>query len=138
MAQTFSWDFNELFAKQFKNLSKKDQDSILDFTDIFEKHGLSDFTKYTGKISPSWSGLDTEDEEQKAKFDYAKHHKLWHYHVGLPVYVQVHGKYQTSDWVLHFQWENGSDELYIADMCYHYTEDGKFYLPTENYLKKAG
>ena len=138
MAQTFSWSFNDLFANQFKNLSDKDQDCVLDFVETFEVHGLSDFTKYVGKITPSWKGLDTSVKEQKDVFEYAKANNLWHYHVGIPVYVQVHGKYKTSEWVLHFQWVNGSNEIYIADMYDHYTVDGKFYIPAEQYLKKAG
>lgn len=138
MAQSFTWSFSNVFAKEFKNFSLGDQDCVLDFTDIFEVHGLSDFSKYVGKITPSWKGLDIENQEQKATFDYAKSNGLWHYHVGIPVYVKNHGKYMTSEWVLHFQWEKGSNHIDIVDMCYHYTSTGKFYLPKPEYLAKAG
>ncbi|MFS7192754.1 MULTISPECIES: hypothetical protein [Serratia] len=138
MVPTYTWSISSVFAKQFDNLSTGDQDCILDFTDIFEAHGLSDFKKYVGKISPSWKGLNVEDAEQKLTFDYAKSNDLWHYHVGLPVYVKKHDKYLTSDWVVHFQWKQGSNHIDIVDMCYHYTADGKFYIPKPEYLAKAG
>ncbi len=57
----YTWDFKKIFASQFSNMPKEDQDKILDFTDIYENYGLCDFSKYTGKIVPSWSFLDTSD-----------------------------------------------------------------------------
>lgn len=138
MVPTYTWSFSNLFAKQFKNLNKDDQDCILNFIELFETSGLSDFTKYVGKISPSWRGLDEQDAEQKLTFDYAQKNSLWHYHIGLPIYVKKHNKYQTSDWVLHFQWPERGNHINIVDMCYHYTADGKFYVPKPEYLAKAG
>lgn len=133
MAQQFKFTFSKIFAKQFAGFSESDQDKVLDFTEQFEKYGLQDFTQYQGKITPSWKGLDDNDP----KYSYAKSNNLWHYHVGLPVYVQKHPKYKTSDWVLHFQWSYGADDIHIVDMCYHYTADGVFYLPSPDYLEKA-
>lgn len=134
MTQIYTVSFGKLFAKEFNNFNEKDQDKVLDFTEQFERYGLGDFTKYPGKIAPSWSNLDEEDPN----FVYAMSNTLWHYHVGLPEYVQRHPKYRTSDWVLHFQWKQGDNTIHLVDMCYHYTQDGKFYLPGPPYLDKAG
>lgn len=133
MTQPFTVSFNKLFAKAFAGFDDKAQDCVLDFVEQFERCGLADFSMFEGKISPSWSNLATDDP----KFIYAKENDLWHYHVGLPEYTQRHDKYKTSDWVLHFQWKVGGKEIHIADMCYHYTREGEFYVPNENYLEKA-
>lgn len=82
---------------------------------------------YTGKIAPSWSGLC---EGEAAAYVYAYNHNLWHYHIGLPAYIQHHPKYKTSDWVLHFQWFKLENRVVLVDVYYHYTSDGKFYLPS--------
>lgn len=120
----YTTSFRTQFAVEFKNFPRDQQDKILDFTDIFETHGLSDFTKYVGKISPSWSGSATPAAQA-----FAKANDLWHYHIGLPGYTQVHSKFKTSDWVLHFQWINRGDHIDLVDLYSHYRADGTFYLP---------
>ncbi|EMD9275296.1 hypothetical protein VWV82_003939 [Cronobacter malonaticus] len=134
MTQQYTVSFGKLFAKEFEHFNEKDQDKVLDFTELFERYGLADFSKYPGKISPTWSNLESDDPD----FIYAMTNRLWHYHVGLPEYVQRHPKYMTSDWVLHFQWTQGDYNIHLVDMCYHYTQDGKFYIPKPHYLEKAG
>ncbi|EMX1259838.1 MULTISPECIES: hypothetical protein [Klebsiella pneumoniae complex] len=133
MTQHFTTSFGKLFAKEFGNFTESDQDKVLDFTEQFERCGLRDFSCYQGKISASWSNLDETD----ANYIYAKDNDLWHYHVGLPEYVQRHPKYYTSDWVVHFQWVERGNHIHLVDMCYHYTYDGQFYLPKPEYLEKA-
>jgi hypothetical protein len=118
------------FSQEFENFPLDQQDSILDFTDIFEELGLSDFSKYDGKITPSWKNLEPDDP----KYIYTRENHLWHYHVGIPEYKNVYDKYKTSDMVLHFQWFFKGDEINLVDMYYHYTNDGEFYLPPEAYL----
>ncbi|UKY38199.1 hypothetical protein [Pantoea dispersa] len=134
MSQKYTVSFGKLFAKEFANFTESDQDKVLDFTDRFEQCGLGDFTQYVGKISPSWANLDSDHPN----FTYAMSNSLWHYHIGLPKYTQRHAKYFTSDWVVHFQWRQGDTHIHLVDMCYHYTADGKFYLPGPQYLEKAG
>jgi len=123
MKYTFS--FKKQFAAEFPRYPKDQQDKILDFTDIYEQHGLTNFTKYPGKITPSWTGIYPPDPV----YDYAWKNDLWHYHIGIPEYKSVHGQYKTSDWVLHFQWVNGRRHIDLVDVCYHYKSDGTFYLP---------
>ncbi|POP53100.1 hypothetical protein [Zhongshania marina] len=124
----YEWSFGCKFASEFQNLSQIDQDKILDFTDIFEINGFDDFTRYTGKIAPSWSG----DISQK-NFEFARKHDLWHYHVGIPDYKARHDKYQTSDWLLHFV-RQSSQRIILVDLYSHYTSAGEFYFPPESYL----
>jgi len=134
MTLTFTWSFNKQFANEFKAFPKDQQDKILDFLDVYEEHGMSDFSCFPGKLCCSWRGLDDTDPN----YHYSIANNLWHYHVGLPVYVSVHPGFMTSDWVLHLQWERGSTHIDIADMYTHHTADGQFYLPSPAYLRQAG
>lgn len=125
----YTWAFNAQFALEFSRFQKDQQDAVLDFTDTFDAHGLSDFTKFPGKITNSWRGLPPGSPE----FVYARANELWHYHIGLPVYT-TGPKYSTSDWVLHFQWPGRGDHVNLVDLCYHYTSSGQFYMPGAKYL----
>jgi hypothetical protein len=58
---SYTWEFGKQFAVEFGNYPENQQDKILDFTDIYEEFGLSDFSKYQGKISPSWRGIEKTD-----------------------------------------------------------------------------
>lgn len=118
------------FQKEFDNYPPDQQDLVLDFVDIVEEYGLSDFDKLEGKLSPSYN---TDDPE---KYDYAFQNGLWHYHIGIPEYRVTHGKYKTSDWVLHFQWfkNKQSNEIWLLDLYSHYDSQGSFYLPPASYL----
>jgi len=131
MNPVYTVKFRRQFAIEFQYYPNFQQDKILDFVEIFEQWGLSDFSKYNGKISPSWSGL----EKTETNYDYAKNNNLWHYHIGIPKYQQLHPKYQTSDIVLHFQWHNKGNIIYLVDIYSHYKNDGSFYLPSPRYLK---
>ncbi len=129
---TYTWSFKPKFSQEFKNYPIDQQDAILDFTDVFEKFGLSDFSEYKGKMAPSWKGLSTIDPV----YSYARENNLWHYHIGIPNYKKSdYGDFFTSDWVLHFQLKNNGKEALIVDVCYHYKSTGEFHLPTEEYLK---
>jgi hypothetical protein len=132
---TFSWGFKAKFADEFARLRSDQQDKVLDFTDIYEAHGFLDFTKYPGKVTQSWKGLDQSDPDYTYTYDNC----LWHYHVGLPTYTPAfHGKYMTSDWVLHFQWKNWQTKgshISLVDLYQHLTYDGKFWLPKPEYLE---
>ena len=127
---TFTWSFKAKFSEEFVRYPEDQQLKIVEFTDIFEKHGLVNFNKYVGKITPSWYGLEVHHPVYK----FAQQHSLWHYHIGIPKYESVHSKYLTSDWVLHFQWENRGTHIDIVDICYHYKHDGTFHLPSAEYL----
>lgn len=123
---TYQWNFKQQFAIEFARFPNDLQIKVISFTDIFEQHGLTDFTKYPGKIAPSWKGLVPSDPVYKYTFD----NDLWHYHIGHPTFkLSVNGSYRTSDWVLHFQWKNKGNEVTLIDVYSHYRVDGTFYIP---------
>jgi hypothetical protein len=74
------------FSKEFVNYPIDQQDKILGFVSTFQRCGLADFLKYDGKITPSWKGLDATEH----LYHYARDNELWHYHIGIPRYRQVH------------------------------------------------
>lgn len=123
----YTVDFLPKFQKEFANFPIEHQDKVLDFVQQFQVHGLSDFSIYEGKIAPSWV-------PGTAEYYFAISNDLWHYHIGIPTYTQRHGRYKTSDMVLHFQWQNKGPHISLVDMYDHYTSDGRFYLPSGAYL----
>lgn len=131
---TFTWKFKAKFADEFERLPEDQQDKVLDFVDLYEAHGLADFTKYPGKVTPSWRGLDRSDPVYAFTYDNC----LWHYHVGYPQFkTAFHGKYKTSDWVLHFQWLRWpaiAPHISLVDLYQHVDRDGKFWIPKPEYL----
>ena len=128
---SYTWEFGKQFAVEFGNYPENQQDKILDFTVVYEKYGLNDFSKYQGKISRSWRGID----KTHPIYDYAYSNNLWHYHIGIPEYVKSkYNNYLTSDMILHFQWKNRSNHIFIADITWHYKSNGEFWLPEPNYL----
>ena len=124
--------YGKLFAIEFSRYPLDQQDAIINFVLTFQQYGLSDFSKYEGKISPSWKGIDQND----SRYDYAYSNKLWHYHIGIPDYrpSKYGNNYLTSDYVLHFQ-RNSATLITLVDVLFHYHADGSFHLPYENYLE---
>jgi mRNA-degrading endonuclease RelE of RelBE toxin-antitoxin system len=118
------------FSLEFKNFPEQQQNKILDFILNFKQNGLKNFSFYEGKISHSWKNL----EENSDKYKYAKNNKLWHYHIGIPEYIQNHLKFKTSDVVLHFQWKD-EYTIKLVDIYDHYDSKGIFYLPKKKNLK---
>jgi hypothetical protein len=129
----FTVDYGKQFAIEFKNYPLDQQNAIVKFALTFQEHGLFDFSKYEGKISQSWKGIEPTDP----LYNYAFSNNLWHYHVGIPDYKpsKYGNPYLTSDYVLHFQ-RNSSTHITLVDILFHYHADGRFHLPSEKYLEK--
>jgi hypothetical protein len=97
---TYTTSFSLQFAQDFARFPVPDQLKVTTFLTQFESFGLQSFSNYPGKIAPSWSGPATA-----ANHAFARNNDLWHYHIGIPKLKPTqHGKYFTSDWLLHFQW----------------------------------
>lgn len=127
---SFQFVLAKQFAKEFQHYTEQQQDAVLAFLEVYEQYGLTDFSKYMGKIAPSWRGSITAETSQ-----YAYQNRLWHYHIGIPKYMQSqYYDYATSDWVLHFIWQD-QRFIVLVDLCYHYKADGSFHLPSEKYLE---
>ncbi len=129
--QNFQVEYGKLFAIEFQNYPKDQQDAIVDFIEIFLNYGLVDFNKFEGKIAPSWKGLATDHPH----YHFAKKHDLWHYHIGIPNYQKSqYGDYQTSDYILHFMLQNNRVTIVLIDTTSHYRSDGTFWFPRIEYL----
>ena len=127
----YTWCVKKRFSREYINYPEDQRRKIFAFTQLFEQYGLDDFSKFEGKLAPSWSGLESSDPI----YAYARKNDLWHYHIGIPEYIARHPKYKTSDWILHFQWTAFGPHIDLVDTCYHYKLDGTFYLPDASYLE---
>ena len=131
---TFTTGFSLEFAINFARFPVADQLKINTFQTQFEGFGLGDFSKYPGKIAPSWSGLAPADPN----YSFAYGNDLWHYHIGIPRFTpSISGRYFTSDWLLHFQWpnwRNSGPHIHIVDLLPHNGYSGAFNLPSTSAL----
>jgi hypothetical protein len=129
---SYTWEYGKQFAVQFGRYPEDQQDKILDFTDIYEVFGLKDFSKYQGKITPSWRKIDKTDPI----YDFTYSNNLWHYHIGMPDYVKSqYNNYSTSDMILHFQRKDHIKHIRLLDITWHYKANGEFWLPNPEYLE---
>ncbi|MFW2177826.1 MULTISPECIES: hypothetical protein [unclassified Moraxella] len=126
---SFDVSFSVKFLKEYPNFPNEQQQAISNFVDTFLQFGL-DFSKYKGKIAPSYRMQDKLSDN----YDFVFKNKLWHYHLGLPRYVASnYGTYHTSDMILHFQ-NLSATTIKIVDVTSHYKVTGEFWLPTDDYL----
>ncbi len=129
MSAAYTTSFSLDFAQNFARFPVADQLKITTFQTQFEGFGLADFSNYPGKISMSWGGLSQADPN----YAYTYGNDLWHYHIGIPKLVpSVSGKYFTSDWLLHFQWQNwraNGPHIRLVDLLPHNSSNGQFNLP---------
>ncbi|QOQ75820.1 hypothetical protein IMF22_01720 [Pseudomonas poae] len=129
----YSASYNDLFALEFQNYPADQQNAVVGFVTTFVACGLRDFSRYPGKIAPSWGGLDPSHPD----YAYTTTNHLWHYHLGVPVYTpSISGRYLTSDIVLHFEWPHRGSSIHLVDTCYHYLKNS-FYIPAPKYLVKS-
>lgn len=122
---TFSVGYSDQFLAEWGNFQEDQREHVGVFIEIVQTHGLADQTKLPGRISPSWHRLPPNDPQAV----YAKANSLWHYHIGLPGYSGTQSWGKTSDWLLHFQWANGSTHVDLVDLYTHHNWRGQFYMP---------
>ena len=128
----YTWEFGKQFAIEFTNYPVEQQNKILNFIETYQQFGLIDFTKFQGKIKPSWLGID----KLNPVYDFTYSNSLWHYHIGIPDYQKSkYNHYLTSDMVLHFQWKKQATHIRILHITWHYKATGEFWLPANEYLK---
>jgi len=118
----FSVTFNLYYSSRYSDTTV---DKIDDFIEHFELYGLfgnpaKGEPAWVGKVSPSWNlPASYVGEDKEHIISYAKQNKLWHAHIGDPEFtVTHHGKYQTSDWVIHFQKIN-DNHIKLLELGYH-------------------
>lgn len=124
MAQPLDVKLTPLFEQWLKNYPTSDQLKIADFILHVRTHGLDGLL---GRNKPSHE-VPTNTPNWSERVAYAQKYKLWHYHIGIPCYVQnVHGDY-VSEYILHYIKED--DYILLVDMTPH----PPFELPKEDYL----
>ena len=135
---TYTFKSRGYFNNQLAEASQIELKKFGEFLKIYNVYGLSDFSKYPGKISPSWSNLSFVHPD----YQYAKDNSLWHYHIGLPSYRRwPNCSYQTSDKILHFQWPDRGNKIYLVEIAPHSQNSSKilnknqFTLPTPEKLE---
>lgn len=122
----YNVSLGRLFAVEFKNFPKDDQDKILDFIKHYQQHG---FAGLPGKNVPS-TRIPPDTENYEELYHFASFYQLWHYHIGIPMYeLSYVEKYLTSEWLLHYRRMSRVD-IRIVDLSYH----PPFRMPSEDYL----
>lgn len=117
---SFSETFNTYYSTRY---SVATLDKIDDFIEHYERYGLfgdpdSGLPAWTGKVSPSWRVPESYPNYELIR-KYAKKHNLWHAHIGDPCFKYTfHGKYQVSDWVLHFKLVS-PNHIQLLELGYH-------------------
>lgn len=116
--------FGRKFAEYFPNFPQADKEKIVAFVNHIENFG---FNGLQGRNKSS-DQVPTHNPNWSERVNYAQKYKLWHYHIGIPCYVQSeHGDY-VSEYVLHYIKEN--NYIMLVDMSPH----PPLQLPQPEYL----
>lgn len=116
--------FGIKFQQHFKNFPKADKVLITNFVYHLQKSGF-DGLKGRNKSSDD---VPKDHPNWLTAVKHAQTHKLWHYHIGIPCYVQSDKGDFTSEYLIHYIREN--DFIVIVDMSPH----PPFELPSGDYL----
>lgn len=128
----YTFQLTRRLAADLVRLPEPHVDRLDDFIELYEQFGLSDHTKYPGRLSPSWHRLPTNH----ANCVHATKYSLWHYHMGHPHYAggssNADGSKwgQTSQYLIHFRWVGGGAHIDIVDLYTHDNSSGQFYIPS--------
>ena len=105
--------FADILDSEMGSLDESVQQAIFDFASHVERHGLKGL-KGRNKSSAI---PNPHTKRQRANFKHAQKNCLWHYHIGLPEYVeQANGEF-TSEMVLHYMRLN--DCVVLVDVATH-------------------
>ncbi|MDO4451034.1 MAG: hypothetical protein Q4B79_08785 [Moraxella sp.] len=110
---------SKYFYQLFLTLSDDHQQKVFEFVAYVENYGLKGLAGRNKFSAPK----NTHTKKQRANFDYAQKHCLWHYHIGIPYYVGEFGD-MTSEYILHYQ--RFDSEIILVDIGIH----PPFILPT--------
>ena len=105
--------FADILDSEMGSLDESVQQAIFDFASHVETHG---FKGLKGRNKSS-AIPNPHTKRQRANFKHAQKNCLWHYHIGLPEYVeQANGEF-TSEMVLHYMRLN--DCVVLVDVATH-------------------
>lgn len=105
-------DFSPKFLRLFNELDTQSQDVIADFVDYVEQYGLKGLVGRNKSSIPQ----NPHTKKERANFEYAQKHCLWHYHIGIPHYVGDDGD-KTSEYILHYQ--RFDDRIVVLELSAH-------------------
>lgn len=111
------------FSDNFKTCLPTFDDNIRQAVLIFVAHVRQNGLRGLQGRNKSSAPQNPRTKKERANFDYAQKHCLWHYHIGIPYYVGEFGD-MTSEYILHYQ--KFDDEIILIDIAIH----PPFILPT--------
>lgn len=111
---------------------RSDQEKFTHFIENYLAHGFGDVTHFPGRLKDS-TNVDPNDRQFVAKVRFARKHKLWHYHIGIPCYVfserATRGNW-LSAYILNFQ-RFHDDYIKLVDLNSH----PPFVLPKDKHFE---
>ncbi|MFT4928422.1 MAG: hypothetical protein ACI8WB_004541 [Phenylobacterium sp.] len=109
-------EFGATFLSYYNDrFSATTVDRVDDFIEHFEHKGL---WGWKGKLGPS-SKVPEAVSNRAVIVAKAQKYQLWHAHIGDPYFEDTwHGRYQVSDWVLHFQ-KISPNHIKLLELGYH-------------------
>lgn len=125
-------DLSDYFVTLFQGFPPSDKLAISNFISHCQAYGL---VNLPGKLS-STTNVPGIDPQYYEKVAFAKEYYLWHYHIGIPRYEPPRNsfqRYQTSDWVVHFQRFPGNKEIRLIDYGFH----NPMHMPKREYMVKS-
>jgi len=115
----------EAFRSEFSNFPTSDKLLIAQFIRHVEQNG---FDNLCGRNKCS-DDIDKHDPQFRVKLDKVRQFRLWHYHIGITVYIKSSIGDMVSEYVLHYI--KDIDHIKIVDLGAH----PPFRLPLDKYLK---
>lgn len=110
---------------------RSDKEKFNDFMECYLTHGFGDAQHFPGRLKDS-TDVDTNDRQFVSKVQFARKHRLWHYHIGIPCY-ECSDDSSRGDWLsaylLNFQRFSDS-YIKLVDLNSH----PPFELPDAEYL----
>lgn len=100
------------------------QNAVVDFALYVEVNGLK------GLVGRNKSSTlpNPRTKKQRQRFAFAQKHCLWHYHLGIPCYVEQANGEMTSECILHYSYYE--DMIVLVDVSTH----PPFELPSDDKL----
>ncbi|STZ09204.1 Uncharacterised protein [Moraxella caprae] len=118
-------NLSSYFLRLLDKLDEQSQDRVAEFINYVEQNGLYGLAGRNKSSAPQ----NPHAKKERANFDYAQKHCLWHYHIGIPKYVGDDGD-MTSECILHYQ--RFDDKIILVDISTH----PPFELPNQDKLRQ--
>ncbi|MDO4223032.1 MAG: hypothetical protein Q4D05_03260 [Acinetobacter sp.] len=105
--------FSQSFSKKLVNFPRADQLKIKAFKDHIQQHG---FIGLKGRNKSS-DNVPKDNPKWLETVKHAQANHLWHYHIGIPEYIELASGECVSQYVLHYVLGDGF--IKIVDLSPH-------------------